>query len=112
MGREKDERSPRHDREATCVITPQFTGAAQTVTISATFHRVLWNCWLGVNGGNTKLCDAMYRVEIGMNYKDISTDNMRAVTLIATTVTGAIKRVEPLERGEYVAQVILIKRAD
>ena len=59
-----------------------------------------------------KLCDAMYRVEIGMNYKDISTDNMRAVILIATTVTGAIKRVEPLERSEYVSQVILIKRAD
>ena len=44
-----------------------------------------------------KLSDAMYRVEIGMNHKDIATDNMRAVTLIATTAAGAIKRVEPLE---------------
>ena len=58
-----------------------------------------------------KLRDAMYRVEIGMNYRDIITDNMRAVTLIAATATEAIKRV-PLERGEYVAQVSLIKRAD
>ena len=58
-----------------------------------------------------KLSDAMYRVEIGMNYGDIITDNMRAVTLIATTTTEAIKRTT-LERGEYIAQVTLIKRAD
>ena len=58
-----------------------------------------------------KLSDAMYRVEIGMNYRDIITDNMRAVTLIAKTATEAIKRI-PLERGEYVAQVTMIKRAD
>lgn len=58
-----------------------------------------------------KLSDAMYRVEVGMNYRDIITDNMRAVTLIAATATEAIKRVQ-LERGEYVAQVSLIKRAD
>ncbi len=58
-----------------------------------------------------KLSDAMYRVEIGMNHRDIITDNMRAVTMIATTAAEAIKRTT-LERGEYVAQVILIKRAD
>ena len=58
-----------------------------------------------------KLSDAMYRVEIGMNYRDIITDNMRVVTLIAKTATEAINRV-PLERGEYVAQVAMIKRAD
>ena len=58
-----------------------------------------------------KLSDAMYRVEVGMNHRDIITDNMRAVTLIAKTATEAIKRTA-LERGEYIAQVTLIKRAD
>ena len=58
-----------------------------------------------------KLSDAMYRVEVGMNHRDIIADNMRAVTLIAKTATEAIKRTA-LERGEYIAQVTLIKRAD
>jgi len=53
----------------------------------------------------------MYRVEIGMNHKDVITDNLRSVTLVAETATDAIKRT-PLERGEYVAQVALIQRAD
>jgi len=58
-----------------------------------------------------KLSAAMYRVEIGMNHKDVITDNLRSVILVAITAIDAIKRT-PLERGEYVAQVALIQRAD
>ena len=54
---------------------------------------------------------AMYEVQIGMLCKDIDTDNMRKVTLVADTATDAINRVK-LHRSEYVAQVILICRAD
>jgi len=58
-----------------------------------------------------ELSEAMYKVVVGMKYKDIATDNMRSVALIATTATDAINRT-PLNRFEYVAQVILIERAD
>lgn len=58
-----------------------------------------------------KLSDAMYRVQIGMRYKDINTDNMRDMIFVAATATDAIKRTK-LGPGEYIAQVLLIQRAD
>ena len=58
-----------------------------------------------------KQTPAMYEVQIGMLCKDIDTDNMRKVMLVAATATDAIKIVK-LERSEYIAQVLLIGRSD
>ena len=58
-----------------------------------------------------KLAQAVYEIEIGMNYEDIDTDNMRSVKVLAIHAVDAIKKVS-LERGEYITEVKLISRVD
>lgn len=70
----------------------------------------LWDLWKS-KGEDMKLQQAIYKVQIGIKYRDLDTDNWSSKTVLATNVVEAMKKVS-LERGEYFSEVRLLDRVD